>query len=98
VNRANEFRAFGSAGPSGKGVLRAHLKVETMQGAHNVEADAGYASVPIAHRQILCLFSKYRSSDGMKVDIAKEGIQKVGPLGVGVESASFEPTSGARIA
>jgi hypothetical protein len=43
-------------------------------------------------------FPKYRSSDGMKVDIAKEGIQKVGPLGVGVESASFEPTSGARIA
>jgi hypothetical protein len=58
VNRANEFRAFGSAGPSGKGVLRAHLKVETMRGAHNVEADAGYATVPIAHRQTPCLFSK----------------------------------------
>jgi hypothetical protein len=57
VNRANEFRAFGSAVPSGKRVLRAHLKVETMRGAHNVRADADSASVPIAHRPYPCLFS-----------------------------------------
>jgi hypothetical protein len=40
----------------------------------------------------------YRRSDGMKINIAKEGSRKVGLLGVGVESASFEPTSGARVA
>jgi hypothetical protein len=43
-------------------------------------------------------FPVYRRSDGMKINIAKEGSRKVGLLGVGVESASFEPTSGARVA
>jgi hypothetical protein len=58
VNQANEFGAFGSAGPLGKGVLRAHLKVETLRGAQNVTADADSPIAPIAHRQNPCLFSR----------------------------------------